>query len=257
MPLLPGAEPAQFDGGPVGVVVVHGFTGSPGGVRAWGEYLAEHGLTVAVPRLPGHGTTWQELAHTSWQDWYGEVERTFVELTDRCETVFAMGLSMGATLCLRLAQVHDTGVRGLVLVNPFLSHPSPLLPLLPALRFVLPSVPGVVNDIAKPGQDEVGYSRVPLQALHSVTRLWRHVIPELPSMTRPTLLFRSQTDNVLGARGAAMLLRRIGATDVEERVLPDSHHVATLDYDAPTIFEGSLEFVQRLVPDAEPAGGGS
>jgi carboxylesterase len=254
VPLLPGAEPYHHDGGPVGVVVVHGYTGSPGGVRDWAIYLAEHGLTVTAPRLPGHGTTWQELARTRWQDWYGEVERSFVELGDRCETVFAMGLSMGATLCLRLAQVHGEAVGGLVLVNPFLSHPNPLMPLLPALRFVLPSVPGIVNDIAKPGQDEVGYTRVPVRALYSVTQLWKQVIPALPALTTPTLLFRSQVDNVLGSAGAALLMDRIGSSDVEERVLTQSHHVATLDFDAPAIFEGSLEFVRRLAPDVELAG---
>ncbi len=140
--------------------------------------------------------------------------------------------------------------------NPFLSHPSPLMAVvLPALRFVVPSVPGVVNDIAKPGQDEVGYTRCAVRALYSVTQLWKHVIPELPSLTRPTLLFRSQVDNVLGAAGAALLMDRIGSSDLEERVLADSHHVATLDFDAPAIFEGSLEFVRRLAPDAELAGG--
>jgi carboxylesterase len=254
VPLLPGAEPYRHDGGPVGAVVIHGFTGSPAGVRGWGEYLAGHGLSVVVPRLPGHGTQWQDLAKTRWEDWYAEVERAFSDLHDRCEAVFAMGLSMGGTLALRLAQVHPDRVRGLVLVNPFLSHPSRLMPLLPLLRFALPSVAGIVNDISKPGQDEIGYNRVPLHALYSVTQMWREVIPALGTMVTPTVLYRSRTDNVLGGAGAQMLLDRLGSKDVEAHWLAQSYHVATLDYDAPMIFEGSLEFVRRLVPDTETTG---
>ena len=56
MPVLPGAEPFRHEGGEVGVLLCHGFTGSPQSLRPWAEYLAERGLTVALPLLPGHGT---------------------------------------------------------------------------------------------------------------------------------------------------------------------------------------------------------
>lgn len=246
MPVLPGAEPFRHDGGRVGALVLHGFTGSPAGVRPWGQYLADHGLTVRVPRLPGHGTTWQEMARTRWEDWYAETERAFDELAARCDTVVAMGLSMGGTLALRLAQVKGGGVAGIVLVNPFVLHPSPFMPLLPALRLVVPSLPGVVNDIKKPGQDEIGYSRAPLKPLYSVTQLWQLVLPALPQTTQPLLMFRSEVDNVLGPKGPQLVLDRIGSTDVEDHVLHDSYHVATLDNDAPEIYEGSLKFARRL-----------
>ncbi len=98
MPVLPGAEPYSADGGAVGVLVCHGFTGTPQSMRPWAEHLAGAGYAVRLPRLPGHGTTWQELNATRWQDWYAEVERAHAELAGRCEKVFAVGLSMGATL---------------------------------------------------------------------------------------------------------------------------------------------------------------
>src|SRR6266702_3402661 len=63
--LLPGAEPFEHAGGPVGVLLCHGFTGSPQTLRGWADYLAARGLTVSLPRLPGHGTTWQVLANPS------------------------------------------------------------------------------------------------------------------------------------------------------------------------------------------------
>ena len=95
MSVLPGAEPYSHQGGPTGVLLCHGFTGSPGSLRPWAEYLAAEGLTVSLPRLPGHGTTWQEMNRTRWEDWYAEVDRAFGELQATSDDIFLMGLSMG------------------------------------------------------------------------------------------------------------------------------------------------------------------
>ena len=80
MSVLPGAEPYSHQGGPTGVLLCHGFTGSPHSLRPWAEHLAAQGLTVSLPRLPGHGTTWQEMNRTRWEDWYAEVDRALSEL---------------------------------------------------------------------------------------------------------------------------------------------------------------------------------
>ena len=106
MPLLPGAEPFHHEGGPVGVLLVHGFTGSPKSMRPWADHLAAAGLTVALPLLPGHGTRWQDMRQTRWEDWYAEADRELRTLTERCEQVFVCALSMGGALALRLAIVH-------------------------------------------------------------------------------------------------------------------------------------------------------
>ena len=79
MPVLPGAEPFSADGGDVGVVVCHGFTGSPQSMRPWAEALAGAGHTVRLPLLPGHGTSWQEMNRTTWRQWYDEVDRAFTK----------------------------------------------------------------------------------------------------------------------------------------------------------------------------------
>jgi len=118
MPVLPGAEPFFHSGGATGALLCHGFTGSPATLRPWAEYLAAAGLTVSLPRLPGHGTTWQEMSRTRWEDWHAEIERAFAELQGHTSEIFAMGISMGACLALRLAAQHGPEVAGLVLVNP-------------------------------------------------------------------------------------------------------------------------------------------
>ena len=161
--LLPGAEPFSHAGGAVGVLLCHGFTGSPQSLRAWAEFLAGHGLAVSVPLLPGHGTSWQDMARSTAADWYATAERALAALRAECSEVFVMGLSLGGCLALRLAERRGPDVSGLVLVNPSLAPDTRLFLLAPVLKYVLPSLPGVGSDIKKPGTTVLSYDRVPVR----------------------------------------------------------------------------------------------
>lgn len=246
MPVLPGAEPFAHDGGPVGVLLCHGFTGTPQSLRPWARSLADAGLSVRLPRLPGHGTTWQAMNRTRWEDWFAAVQGELADLRRRCERVVVGGLSMGGALATRLAQQQPADVAGLVLVNPGFALADPRLGALPLLKAVLPSVPGVVGDIAKPGVTELGYDRAPLRALHSYVRSLRDTVRDLPAVTQPVLLMRSAVDHVIPPKSGELLLSRISSKDVTQIVLERSYHVATLDHDAERIFAESAEFVARV-----------
>ncbi|MFF8956997.1 alpha/beta hydrolase [Streptomyces sp. NPDC014894] len=254
MPVLPGAEPYRHEGGEVGVLLCHGFTGSPQSLRPWAEYLAERGLTVSLPLLPGHGTRWQDMQLTGWQDWYAEVDRELRELLARCSAVFVFGLSMGGALTLRLAAKHGDAVRGVVVVNPANKVHGAAAAALPVLRHLVRSTAGVANDIAKPGAREVGYERVPVRAAHSLRNLLRLVDAELPQVTQPMLLLHSPQDHVVPPADSARVLGRVSSTDVKEVLLEQSYHVATLDHDAERIFEESYAFVGRFAPSVGTKG---
>ena len=244
MPVLPGAEPFRHDGGPVGVLLCHGFTGTPQSLRPWGDALAAAGLSVVCPRLPGHGTTWREMNLTRWQDWYAEVKRAFDDLATRCDQVFVMGLSMGGTLALRLAEERPDDVSGLVLVNPSVTTTNKAASALGVAKWFVPSLKGVGNDVKKPGVTELAYDRTPLKAAHSLAQLWQIVRADLEKIVAPLLVYRSVDDHVVEPVNAEIILGGVSSVDVEERLLHDSYHVATLDNDAPEIFAGSIAFVR-------------
>ncbi|MCK9903954.1 carboxylesterase [Parafrankia colletiae] len=251
--VLPGAEPFDLPGGgdgSTGVLLVHGFTGSPQSMRPWGDHLAAAGLRVRCPLLPGHGTRWQDMARTTWHDWYGAADAAFGELSRSCERVFVMGLSMGGTLTLRLAEVHGSRVAGTVTVNASLGTDRRVAVLAPLLSRVLPTVPGVTNDIRAPGVREVGYSRVPTRAFASLRELWAVTRADLGRVVCPVVAYRSTTDHVVEPTSGRLLLSGLTAAPVEERLLHDSYHVATLDNEKETIFKGSVDFVTaRSRPD--------
>ncbi|MFF4249328.1 alpha/beta hydrolase [Streptomyces sp. NPDC001822] len=254
MPVLPGAEPFRHEGGEVGVLLCHGFTGSPQSLRPWADHLAERGLTVSLPLLPGHGTRWEDMAVTGWQDWYAEVDRELRALRERCEHVFVFGLSMGGALALRLAAKHGDGIAGLVLVNPANKVHGLSAYALPVARHLVRTTRGLAGDIALEGAEEVGYDRVPLHAAHSVRAFFRLVDADLPQVTQPLVLLHSPQDHVVPPADSARILSRVSSRDVEEILLEQSYHVATLDHDAERIFDESYRFIGRLASVAGEKG---
>jgi carboxylesterase len=252
----PGAEPSRYEGDTdVAVLLVHGFTGSTASMRPWAEYLHKNGYTVAVPRLPGHGTTWQDMEQTTWQDWYAAAEEVFEELASQYRRVFVGGLSMGGTLALRLAVQRGDEVAGVMVVNTGLQRPdrrdAPLLlaidrlGLLGPLTNLVPTVPGIANDIKKPGQDEVAYDRVPIKSGIQLHKLQEDVRGDLPQVTQPLMVFMAPEDHTVDEANAGILMTETGSHRRTQILLPESYHVATLDNDAETIFAESLDFVLR------------
>ena len=219
MPVMPGAEPFFHSGGSTGVLLCHGFTGTPASLRPWADYLAAAGLTVSLPRLPGHGTTWQDMAHTRWEDWFAEIDRAYEEL-------------------------RGDGVAGLVLVNPSVTADTKLFLLAPVLKLVVPSLKGIGSDIKKEGAHELSYDRVPVRAAATLPQLWKVTQQQLGEVTQPVLIYRSATDHVVGPGSMKVLRSALPASQLTVRECADSYHVATLDNDAAEIFAGSLDFVR-------------
>ena len=248
-PILTDAEPFTFQGGEVGVLLLHGFTGSPQGLRLWGEALHRGGLTVHCPLLPGHGTHWRDLAVTRYADWEEASLAGLSLLRERCERVVVCALSFGGALALHLAARRPDEVRGVVAVNPWLYLNDRRLVLLPLLKHVLPSTPGIGSDIADSPLKELAYERVPLKALAPARALQAVVKAELGRVTQPLLLYVSRLDHVVPPGNTTFIAERAGSSDVEVVWLERSFHVATLDCERDRIFDGSLAFARRVTAD--------
>jgi carboxylesterase len=240
----PEATPFSADAGPVGVLVLHGFTGSPRTVRPWAAHLADAGMTVRAPLLAGHGADWRELAKTGWTDWYRSAERAFTELYARCERVFVTGISMGGCLAFRLAETQGDRVSGLIVVNPSLAGDSPLIPFSPVLKYLIRAVPSIGGDIKNPDAQEGALKRTPVASVATLPRMWKTTAAGLASVTQPVLVYRSTVDHVVGPASMKVLTAALPGAEV--RPLANSYHVATLDNDAPEIFDGTLAFIQKL-----------
>ena len=244
--VLPGAEPFSAAGGPNGVLVLHGFTGNPQSMRPLAESLAAAGFTVELPRLPGHGTTLEDMASTDWDDWSAAAEDAYLDLARRCDKVVVAALSMGGTLAVWLASRHPE-IAGLALVNPVV---QPLDASITDFARDLAAkgeamMPGVGSDIADPDQHELAYEQTPVVSLLSLASAIEALTISLPDITMPLLLMNAPQDHVVPPTNSEMLAAAVRGP-VERVSLERSYHVATLDYDRDLIEQRVIEFATRL-----------
>ena len=255
-PIFEGAEPwshqGSGDNGRVGVAVVHGFTGNPCGMRPFGEAIAEHGFTVEVPRLPGHGTSWRDMGRTRYSDWKAEFRRVYEDLAKRCDSVFFCGLSMGGTIALDLASEKLEKLRGVVPINAtVLDREGLLAKIAPYISYLIPVVPAsaaglVKNDIAKEGEDEKAYGWVPSKSGDSLLRELPRVRQALKQVTVPVLVAYSAHDGSVPNENSKAIADLLGSDDVTVLCLENSKHVATLDLDRELLVEKTADFFRRV-----------
>ncbi len=251
--VLPGAEPWSHaapdpaGGRAPGVLVIHGFTGNPSSMRGIAEAFAAAGFHVELPRLPGHGTTLDEMQATRWADWTAEVEAGYQRLAARSSKVVAAGLSMGGSLSLWAALQHPE-IAGLICINPATEPPDDESRA--AVAAVLADgtdvLPAIGSDIADPDMAESAYDATPIRPLVSlIDDGLTPLSTRYAELSMPLLLFTSRGDHVVEPVQSEHLAANYGG-DVDHRWLERSYHVATLDFDRDVIAVEAAAFATRV-----------
>jgi len=246
--IMPGAEPMSVEGGPLGVLVLHGFTGNPQSVRPLADAFVAAGHTVEMPLLPGHGTRVEDMLDTTWAEWSAVAEAAFESLAARTERQVVAGLSMGGSLTCWLATRHP-GLSGIICINPATQVPPGMRELVQAMIEGGDEVmDGIGSDVADPDSPESAYPETPLRALLSLFDAAEEVGADLARVTCPVLLFTSPEDHVVSPTDSDHLAAHVSGS--VERVSCDrSYHVATIDYDRDLIIDRSLEFAGRVTSE--------
>jgi|UniRef100_UPI00404B4009 carboxylesterase len=228
----------------VGILLVHGFTGSPASMRPWAEYLNQRGYTVKVPLLPGHGTTPHDLNLVKWQEWPAKVESDLQELLRTCSKVFICGLSMGGGTTLNIATRYSKDLAGIILVNPMIHVKFVPHQLAWAISRFQKMRESVGDDIKRPGITEYGYDALPAVGVYELLKMLHYTRKRLHDVTAPMLLFHSVDDHTLPVTNTEIVMKGVGSRQKQRIELVNSYHVATLDYDQEVIFENSRLFIE-------------
>jgi carboxylesterase len=126
-----------MDAGPVGILMLHGFLGSPTSSLPLAAYLAERGISMRCPLLPGHGELPNKLDKVRYRAWIDEAEEGLAVLRRRCDEIFLMGHSMGTVLSAHLIS-KNPDIKGIIMLAPLYDVPSRAIKYTRYLRHFLP-----------------------------------------------------------------------------------------------------------------------
>jgi carboxylesterase len=245
---IPEAEPFFFRRGRVGALLIHGFTSTPFEVRELGDHLADGGITVFGPTLAGHRTTPEELAKTSWRDWWAVVQAGIATVREVTDTVFAAGISAGAALALHAAAHHPdlAGVVALGTVIRLRGIDNPHWLRLVARLHPFQAKRGgssISDPMARARHPS--YTRVPLRAAASLAEFLDHLWDDLPDVHQPVLMLHARHDSVAPPEDVAPALERLGSEHKSAVWIENSDHIITEDYSKEEVFARALAFIRE------------
>ncbi|MBN2417276.1 alpha/beta fold hydrolase [bacterium] len=222
-------------------MLLHGFTGTPWVWEELAAVLSGHGIETSVPLLPGHGTSPEDLAATSWRQWVSCAEQAYGVLSERCEEVCIAGISMGGALALLLASRHPcSGV--ISLAAPVRLH-GVTLHLIPLLKIFRRNwKKRKTGDIVSP---EAGYDCYPLAGVQQFRQLLSEVRRGLGRITCPALIMHSRADKRIPMDNSLEIAKGIGSSRVTIVVLPSPGHTVTKSEDSRLVERTVLEFVSK------------
>ncbi len=237
-----------------GVLLIHGFTGTPANVRLLGDRLHAAGFTVQGPMLPGHGTRLEDMrtygGHKPWRD---TVLAAYDELAKTCDTVSVGGLSMGGVLSLILAE-QRTPIACFPMAAPMrlIDRSAYFAPLIAPFR------PFARAQVQKPrGEDflteyDTGYPGTPICRVGDLLRLMCEAERHLSRVSCPLLVVQSHADETVRPDSAQIIYDKAGSQDKRLLWFTRSGHVCTIGPDREQLCAEVTAFLRGILGDTAP-----
>jgi carboxylesterase len=229
--------------GPVGVLLLHGFTATTVEVRDLARSLHAAGYTVSGPLLPGHYTQPVDLNRVRWQDWVETVERSYAQLAAECKPVVVGGESTGALLALYLASLHPE-ITAVLTYAPALRLQFSAWDRL-RLRLLAPFIPYVAKSNSDQETRWQGYPVYPLKGTLQLLRLQQVVRQRLPNVRQPLLLVQGRLDRTVHPAVPQEIFLRVNSRICELHWMEHSRHVVLLDEQLEQVTQITMNFLRH------------
>lgn len=243
--IIDGAESFFLKGNSTGVLLVHGFTGSPAELLLLGEFLNRAGFSVLCVRLAGHGTDEENFIRTNKDDWFNSVLDGYAILKGFCEKIFVIGHSMGGLLALKLATIKKVDKIVTLAAPIFIAEETDLKSLPPRKhcgnlfvtrpRRTLENVPPAANKV---------YRNTPLVSVHELLDIIDDVKKILPQISAPILIMHGEEDHTAQPKSADFIEKNIGSKFKKKILIPDSGHLLPLIECRDFVFAETQKFLE-------------
>lgn len=241
-------QPIYVEGTKKGILMLHGLTATPNDFREYAESIISKKYTVSVPLLAGHGTDFQNLNITMWQEWYEDVKNAYLYLTEKCDQIIVIGQSIGGALALHLAAQYK--IDGLVLMAPglfFKNRASLFLPLISLVKKYInkKNGPDIKNDFSR--KKAISYAKIPVRSINEAARLFDQIKKEIPNIFTPVLIFHSIYDHVIDYKSSEYIINQISSKCKRLITLRNSYHILSLDNEKNIILREIISFIKTTM----------
>lgn len=234
-----------------GILLLHGFTGTTMEMKPAAEFFRGSGFAISAPLLAGHGSSPEQLRKTTWKDWLYSAEEGYHQLVDAgCHTVYAVGLSMGGILALKLARQYE--FRAIATLSSPIFVRDTRIKHARWAKWIVPYVPGSREKKAPHIEKHIlPYSRTPLASVHSLQQLIETVKQDLPQIKTPIFICQSGQDETVNPASADYIYNQIGSNYKKIIYYPQSSHIITLDHDRHQLFMDIATYFEEITWDVE------
>lgn len=236
----------------IGVVLVHGFLAAPQELFELAEFLGKQGLWVAVVRLKGHGTSPDDLALRSGEEWRESVDSGYAALRIVCEKLVLVGFSFGGGLALDCA-ARNPSVAGVVAISPplklqdFSSRFAPSLVKWNRLMTAMNYQKGKRDFLEiSPEHPDINYHRLPVAALVAMGKFMRELEEQLPQIMTPVLILQAADDPVVDSAGTKQLFKQLGSLQKNYRLFDFTRHGILSGEGADKVYSAIGEFIETI-----------
>jgi len=228
------------------LLMIHGFTGHPGDFRGMAAYLNDAGYTVQAIRLPGHGTTPEEMRRTRWEDWWRHtlVSYDLLQGLDPSRIIVPIGFSMGGLLAMRLSLARP--VAGVVTLAAPVMLRDRRIRYAGIVRFVKRYIhkQPVISEYLL--QERGAYVRTPLDCVHSLYKQIRLMRRLIPLVHAPIFIGQGLADGTVDPASADYLYRSVASRQKTLRCYPETSHAIMADVTRMELFRDVERFVAGL-----------
>lgn len=240
-------KPLYFDGGPVGIVLLHAYTGTSSDHHMLGRFLQRQGFSAYLPQFTGHATfePLDILEKGNPEQWWTDTKAAISYIAyQQKKPLYVFGLSMGGIFATKALLTLDSVVAGGVFSSPVIPQAeTQIYPNFLKYAQRIYDYTDLDNEHIAAKLRRIEYL-LPKQ-MDAVHAFAREMTPDLGQLKKPYFIGQSGQDEMIDANGAYDLKAALVNASVDFHWYEEATHVLTVGPAHKQLQDDVLHFIQN------------